>query len=1267
MKSAKMKNFRRKFRSMRHISNALILFVALCIGSIVPALQYPASAAPGDGHMLLFWDGGSAPAGWTCVSCTIGDAFYDTFPRGNDTYGANGGSLTHNHTVSSSIAATTAAAASDAQSGTVLSSNSHAHTVSVTPQAASNLPSYRQLHIIRSNTSGEPTTIPGGAIGIFDASLPSGWSAYSAQNGYFVRGGSSAGSTGGSNTHNHALTISIGSATGGTYGTKNPTNTNSANVGHGHTASGNSDSVDNQPPYISVILGKAGSDTSPPDGLLAMWDDDAPSNWTKQSGSAGAFNQRFLKAAASFGSTGGNSTHSHGTTVITTSGPTGGITSSRSGSGTASATHTHDITVSNYSTEDHTPPYRDVIISKRVPQPEIRQSAYRFFINSDTTDVGSALSSQDTLASAPRQGKPFRLRLALHIATANLGAGNKNFKLQYAARSGTCDVGFSGESYADVSPSSGDIRFYDNGTPADGAGMTTNANDPVHSSHTSVAQTYEEANNATVATTIPSGQDGVWDFSLTDFSAPASTSYCFRLVTSNDVVLNGYDVIPEIATDDGSGHMLLMWDGGSIPSGWSCVSCSAGQDFYQRFFRGASAYGATGGSATHAHTATGSIGTTAGTIDNQAGSGVSTSTHTHSFSPIIGSANSLPAYRQLKIIRAETSGVPSSLPAGAIALFDASVPSGWTRYSAQDGSYIRGEGTAGTTGGSNTHTHSITGTTTGASGQAGAGTNGGTGPSASDGHTHTVSGSTAAIANEPPYISTILGKLSTDSSVPQGIITLWDNPIPGSWVDVSSSGQPFNQKFVKPAVSYGATGGATTHAPGTTVVTSSAPNITGIHRTGGTNAGGSHTHQVTVDNFSSGSNLPPYIDVYIAKLANPNSAPNAPSNLAQTKPSDLSTISVGGYANSGQVTFTADADDPDSLDDLQLCVEAVAVGNAFSDSPTQCGSLASYSGSAISVTMTLSSLNNGVGYHWQARIKDGSGATSSWVSFGGNAETQSDFVMDSVDPSGNVYDGSTSGVDYEYNDGSLDSLSANWNITDGGSGISGFEYAIGTSAGGNDVIDWTSVSLSTSVTLNSLNLETSETYFFTIRASDAAGNKVDIPSDGQQVAPTLSFSVSGGSINIGNVNAANNFTTTTDATVTTSTNARNGYVVRAFTTAALASSYGDSIGMFPGGSYASPAAWYSGVYGFGYTSSDSQIQGVNKFSPATCPGGGSPPCFAPFSQAAPGDIIADNQNTISGTPITNESFTITQRVSVDPSQPTGRYTSVLVFSAAANY
>src|SRR5690606_22171314 len=121
----------------------------------------------------------------------------------------------------------------------------------------------------------------------------------------------------------------------------------------------------------------------------------------------------------------------------------------------------------------------------------------------------------------------------------------------------------------------------------------------------------------------------------------------------------------------------------------------------------------------------------------------------------------------------------------------------------------------GTTGGANTHTHTISGTT-GAS--SGAGTRdrggGGLGPRQNNTHTHPVSGSTAATDHQPPYIEVVLARLSADAAPPNGLIAMWTEDVGTGWTDISSDpGAPFNQRFIKPAATYGATGGGFTHTP----------------------------------------------------------------------------------------------------------------------------------------------------------------------------------------------------------------------------------------------------------------------------------------------------------------------------------------------------------------------------------------------------------------------------------------------------------------------
>jgi len=184
---------------------------------------------------------------------------------------------------------------------------------------------------------------------------------------------------------------------------------------------------------------------------------------------------------------------------------------------------------------------------RNIPAPTFNQSAYRLFNNLDSTDVGTALAAQDTAATLGSTGALFRLRMLLHIGANQLAASGQTFKLQFAQQSGTCDTGFVGETYADVTAATV-IAYKDNATPADGATMTANANDPTHEADP-IEQTYEELNNFTNSVAaIPSGQDGKWDFALFDNGATASTAYCLRAVKSDGTLLDTYTVIPQITT-----------------------------------------------------------------------------------------------------------------------------------------------------------------------------------------------------------------------------------------------------------------------------------------------------------------------------------------------------------------------------------------------------------------------------------------------------------------------------------------------------------------------------------------------------------------------------------------------------------------------------------------------------------------------------------------------------------------------------------------------
>lgn len=103
--------------------------------------------------------------------------------------------------------------------------------------------------------------------------------------------------------------------------------------------------------------------------------------------------------------------------------------------------------------------------------------------------------------------------------------------------------------------------------------------------------------------------------------------------------------------------------------------------------------------------------------------------------------------------------------------------------------------------------------------------------------------------------------------------------------------------------------------------------------------------------------------------------------------------------------------------------------------------------------------------------------------------------------------------------------------------------------------------------------------------------------------------------------------------------------------------------MFSGGTYAAPAAWTGGMTGFGYNSSDTLVDGTNRFNSATCLGGGSAPCYAPYNKTLPGDTVVDGTAPATA----GDTYTIANRITVTPEQAAGKYITTLTYSANAVY
>lgn len=410
-----------------------------------------------------------------------------------------------------------------------------------------------------------------------------------------------------------------------------------------------------------------------------------------------------------------------------------------------------------------------------------------------------------------------------------------------------------------------------------------------------------------------------------------------------------------------------------------------------------------------------------------------------------------------------------------------------------------------------------------------------------------------------------------------------------------------------------------------------------------------------------------------------NAAPNAPTSLLQKKVTGGATLATGDWTGEDQVTFSALADDPDATDTLYLCVEKdyIETALASTNGGDLCGTGVAYTNpTPVTVSVTITGLTDTKEYHWQAQVKDAATAYSSFVTYGGNTENPPtnpaarDFGVDTTAPTGGTVNDGT-GADQDWNDGLLTELSANWSFDGAVSGIAKYEFVVrrlsdsyywNATAWQLAEPTWTDNSTTASVTVSSMNLHTGEVYYFSVRATDNAGN-VSTPasSNGQGVTPSLSFALSSNSLTFTNLSGSNDYLDTKSMTTTTSTNASSGYSISAYITALLTSSgYPTKTIADFAGTWASTLTWPLGQYGFGYNSSDDLVVDVDRFSGSK---------FAAFSHTSPGDIIADHETPINGLtgPATDEIFTILYKVAVSNSQPATNYTTNAIYTVTANY
>jgi hypothetical protein len=772
--------------------------------------------------------------------------------------------------------------------------------------------------------------------------------------------------------------------------------------------------------------------------------------------------------------------------------------------------------------------------------------------------------------------------------------------------------------------------------------------------------------------------------------------------------------------------IILLWDpaNGAVPSGWTSISESGGP-LNQMFVKGAALYG-NSCTASCPESVLHNFKTPHGaTINNPTGiaavttllTAIAGSVHTHTYTPTFStSATDIkPQYFSLQLIRGPAAGDNTGKwPSNVITFFGSSgLPSGWVSYdnlnndtnaSCNCQRYLRGDASGATArGGAAFHTHNISAGVASATALAGPvnSTATGIGTQVSVGtstHTHSVpaaltifgGGGGDTTNNLPPYVNVKYAKLTSSSSAPDQALGMFDYPtqtqsglsLASGWSKVSGASTIYNGNLLRGSVTPGGTGGASTHTHGGSVtLTSSTGAVQNVDAGSGTNASkGDHTHSVIydVDTASGNNSVPNNADIVIGQFtAAGNLTPISPTNLTQVKVTGGTTLATGGWVNETQMKFTANISDADASDSDQLCVEIQPINTAFNFVETACGSLVSYSGTAVAANITITGITDQTEYHWQAATKDAAGLLSGWVSYDTNSDTVTaarDFGIDTTAPvTGTVYDNFNTGsqpslVDTDQNgDGSLTTLSASWGGFDNSiSGLSNYEYSIGSTAGATDIQSWTNAAAATSFRTSALTLTTGELYFVNVRATDNAGNVSGvISSDGQTVTTLLTLSISSNTITFNNLTTATPYDSkTTDISV--ATNAASGYSVKTQRLSLLTLIGGGvTIPDFAAGSYSTPAAWADpcsgSSCGFGYTSNDTRV-GSNLFATGSL--------FAPFASSGPGDIVmkSTSYTPLDGSGVaTSETRTITNKVSVSAVQAAGSYQTNVMYTVIPVY
>jgi len=439
---------------------------------------------------------------------------------------------------------------------------------------------------------------------------------------------------------------------------------------------------------------------------------------------------------------------------------------------------------------------------------------------------------------------------------------------------------------------------------------------------------------------------------------------------------------PSVTTTEQSwgGNFLTMNSNSTCPSG-----TTRNTNFDDRFVMGSSTFGSTGGSSashTHNNMSVNFSGCTTvflRTLESWFWPLVS---HSHTATITIGNSTEvLPPFLSLPFCQ----GNKLNLTTSNIALYQTSVPSGWTRFTNLDNRFPLSSATYGTTGGATTHNHTSGSTTTSTASETAINNNPGSQDAVTQRtHSHSVPTHTSSNAsNLPPFINVVYATPNVNgTAAPSGVINSVSSLPPLGWIRVTA----FDNNFMQGSISYGGTGGQTSHTHTFTFTTETSTNSTTTHGTtsGSNQTCAPHTHTSSTQTTNSVSVTPPFYTLIFAQKRTSEGTSFENEEIFNTNPTAPTSLLTEGQTNPSRVTdltpeFSAIFNDPDTGDtgifyQIQVNTASNFGGTSMWDSgktaisPIAIGARSpdiSYNGSTLSL--------NGQTYYWRIKFWDQNG------------------------------------------------------------------------------------------------------------------------------------------------------------------------------------------------------------------------------------------------------------------------------------------------------